>query len=123
MDISKWRTIVSKSPTTIVPQHNGLRGTEEGPYLTHEFLCGEDKLVVDDPSRPLLIQTAVGVDEDTLLVFHRLVGARLPAESRRMVEETGRHRLQVTTASHTSSILLLPSYVCPHGRNKINIRY
>ena len=72
-------------------------------YLSHEFLGGEDELVVEDPSRLglLLKEGAVGVDEDSLLVLHRLVAAGL-AEARRVVEEPRRYRL-----SHAGAI--------PHG--------
>ena len=72
-------------------------------YLSHKLFSGEDQLVVDDPARSLLVETTVGVDEDTLLVLDRLVGPRLPAQARRVVEEPRRHRLEVT-GPHTTLI-------------------
>lgn len=43
------------------------------PHLSHKLLCGEDELVVDDPAGPVLKEGAVGVDHDSLLVFHRFI--------------------------------------------------
>ena len=63
-------------------------------YLSHELLCGEDEFVVDEPSWPVLEQTAVGMGVNRLLVLHRLVRPACLRQARRVVEEPGRHRLK-----------------------------
>ncbi len=49
--------------------------------LTHEFLCCEDQFVVDEPAWPVLVQAAVRVYLDSLLVLHSLVVPRLTKAS------------------------------------------
>ena len=63
-------------------------------YLSHEFLGGEDKLMVDDPAWLVLSQAAVGVNLHALLMLDGLVLPSLLAQARRVVEETRGHCLQ-----------------------------
>ena len=91
-----------------------MEGTLDIADLSHKLFGGEHKFVVDDPSGTLLVQTTVGMDEDTLLVLDRLVGPRLPAQSRRVVEEARRHRLDVTAGPH----MILINNKATHNVNK-----
>jgi len=77
-------------------------------HLSHELFGGEDELVVDDPARSVVGQTAVGVNSDCLLVFHCLVLTRL-AQPRRVIEESGSDCLSTTPLLITTRSLHPPS--------------
>jgi len=58
-------------------------------HLAHELLRREHQLMVDDPARSVLRQTAVGVDGHSLLVIDGLVLSTLAQPSRVVKEPSG----------------------------------
>ncbi len=62
------------------------------PYLSHELFGGEDQLVVDHPTWLFLEEWAVGMDENSLLVFDCFISPF--TQACRVVEISRSHRLE-----------------------------
>jgi hypothetical protein len=56
------------------------------PYLSHEFLCGQDKLMVEQPAWLLFKERGVGMNKHCLLLLHCAVAA--PSQPRSVVKIT-----------------------------------
>lgn len=71
--ISKQLLSTLKNNTIFSPTRPSKQRQIQQAHLSHEFLGGEDQLMVDEPAGQLLKEGAVRVDVDRLLVLDCLV--------------------------------------------------